>query len=674
MTFIQPRALTLAILAATFGLTACNSNDDDGSLPGAAVAMKTVTIVPSLGKISKARVVLRNARNLADNRGNLGDSLDLRADGSVSFQVPANAPELLAELQPTNQTTYFDEGVPDNPATVGVDESHPAFPLTQTLRVAFRLTELDAQGRVAMTPLTEAAVNRAKALAGAGSLAGTMDAANAFIKNVFKLASIHQVPVLIDNPADFRNQLMAASNVASREYAMRLAALARQARNANNADATPALSMMKALSDDVVQDDELDGMRQNSPIAGAPYDVTTFLAAWRAAMTQLVAFIRQADGLSQLQLDWLNGLSGGLQLDPKPPMGVAVPVRTVNGIAEYACADRNRVKSLNSNSRLDIDFVNQSGKTLKIDWLNNLGQAVNYKTGLANGATYAQASTYVTHPWLITDSAGQCQGIFVATTTTKKTITLNANGVATLAEAGNNNAGVPATINAGLIGNYTLVYQQSQAGGIYQHNQQITFSVGANGNLNINGMPLGNPYHQVLNNVTQTNEVNWDDGNARYALSSNNTGVFNEINVFDKSKVNPFMGQFVKLEENPGDPEQASCGSQQELTVQNLAAYVGTYNVAIKKNDPVTFENVTVKNTTLTVEANGKMTLDGQVANGIKYCANPNTVTNVTGLMVHLDKSDALGRSHIDFWPDKTVNGTDYTHAAAFRFFSGAKP
>jgi len=287
-----------------------------------------------------------------------------------------------------------------------------------------------------------------------------------------------------------------------------------------------------------------------------------------ALVNQIIAAIGTGEGgLSADQVKELNRLfsqlSSNININPNPVAGDATPVRVVAGIAEYACADRDRVKSLTSNSRLDIDFVNQSGKTVNIDWLNNFGVAVRYRTALASGSTYAQPSTYVTHPWLITDSTGQCQGIYVATTTTKKTITLNSNGVATLAEAGG---------------------------------------------------------------------------------------------------------------EGPGeDPEQPSCGAQQELTVQSLAAYTGSYNVAIKQNDPVTFETVTVKNTTLVVEANGKMTLDGQVANGIKYCANPNTVTNVTGLMVHLDKSDALGRSHVDFWPDNTVNGTDYTHAAGFRYFNGGK-
>lgn len=447
----RPRLLPLTLAISTLALSACNSNDDDGSAgapTASSAALRSVTIVPSLGKISNGRVVLRNARNPADRRGGLGDSLPIRADGSVTFQVPANVPELLAELEPTNQTTYFDEGVADNPATPGVDESHPAFPLTQTLRVAFRQADLDAQGRVAMTALTEAAVSRALALAGAGSLADYIDAANAFIESVFKIASIHQVPVLLNDEADFRDRLIGASNAAARDYAMRLAALAKQARAANAGDPTPALSMMKALSDDLSRDNALDGKRDGVNIDGVPYDFNAFLTAWRQAMTQLVAAIQLAlgeGGLTPGQLgqltDLFNNLAGNLDIDRTPPVGEAVPLRIVNGIAEYACADRDRVKSLTSNSRLDIDFVNQSGKSVNIDWLNNFGVAVRYRTALASGSTYAQSSTYVTHPWLITDAAGQCQGIYVATTTTKKTITLNSNGVATLAEAGGGQPG-----------------------------------------------------------------------------------------------------------------------------------------------------------------------------------------------------------------------------------------
>jgi hypothetical protein len=48
-------------------------------------------------------------------------------------------------------------------------------------------------------------------------------------------------------------------------------------------------------------------------------------------------------------------------------------------------------------------------------------------------------------------------------------------------------------------------------------------------------------------------------------------------------------------------------------------------------------------------------------------------VTGNTGVIAYLDKNDALGRSHVDFWKDNTVNGTDFTNAASFRYFNGTK-
>ncbi|MDO8329173.1 MAG: hypothetical protein Q7T36_01715 [Fluviicoccus sp.] len=557
MTFTQPHALTLAILAATLGLTACNSNDDDGSLPGAAVAMKSVTIVPSLGKISNGRVVLRNARNPADRRGTLGDSLPIRADGSVTFQVPATVPELLAELEPTNQTTYFDEGVADNPATAGIDESHPAFPLTQTLRVAFRQADLDAQGRVAMTALTEAAVSRALALAGTGSLADYIDAANAFIESVFKIASVHQVPVLLDDETDYRDRLIGASNAAARDYAMRLAALAQQARTANAADPTPALTMMKALSEDLSRDNALDGKRNGVGIDGVPYDFNVFLTAWRNAMTQLLSAIKLGLGegaLTQAQLTDLtnlfNTLATNLQLDRTPPVGGATPVRIINGIAEYACADRNRIKSQQGNTQLDIDFVNNSGQTINIDWINFTGQSVRYRTALTTGNTYQQGSTFLMHPWLLTNGAGECKGIFAATTTGKKTITLNADGTTTLAGAGGGGISVP----AGLVGNYNLKYSEFNAGGPFANNATVAGNISATGELTINGKTLSNPNIRAASPTV----IYWTDGPVEYAVTDATTGILQAINLFDTSKAGLNYGQFAKAVVTQGCTSQGA--------------------------------------------------------------------------------------------------------------------
>ena len=48
-----------------------------------------------------------------------------------------------------------------------------------------------------------------------------------------------------------------------------------------------------------------------------------------------------------------------------------------------------------------IKFVNKSGKTVKVYWLDYDGDRKLYET-LKDGESYEQ-QTYLTHPWVITD-------------------------------------------------------------------------------------------------------------------------------------------------------------------------------------------------------------------------------------------------------------------------------
>lgn len=110
---------TVAVLTAAI-MAGCNSNDDDGSkgAPTGATGPSTtsLTVSPSLGAISNARVILRNARN----RSPIGSPQDLNG-GSVTFNdVPVGIP-VIAEVVPRlvagvpQAITYFDEGA-DNGA------------------------------------------------------------------------------------------------------------------------------------------------------------------------------------------------------------------------------------------------------------------------------------------------------------------------------------------------------------------------------------------------------------------------------------------------------------------------------------------------------------------------------------------------------------------------------
>ncbi|HEX5361441.1 MAG TPA: hypothetical protein VFW49_10185, partial [Fluviicoccus sp.] len=133
-------ALPLAIMAVTLGLTACNGNDNDE----AAVTSKTLIVTPSLGRISNARVVLRNSVTHAE----IGSQALI--NGQATFQVPASVNAVLAEVVPETGATYFDEGTGSN----------QPLPAGTQLRAAFTLTA--PSSNVGVTALTEAAVQRAE--------------------------------------------------------------------------------------------------------------------------------------------------------------------------------------------------------------------------------------------------------------------------------------------------------------------------------------------------------------------------------------------------------------------------------------------------------------------------------------------------------------------------------
>jgi hypothetical protein len=92
-------ALSVAML-----LVACNGNDHDNPQPSSNVTLKTLTISPSLGKVLKAKVVLKNAaNNVAIGEQNTGST------GKVTFTIPSAVSTVIAEVQGGNGAQYFDE-------------------------------------------------------------------------------------------------------------------------------------------------------------------------------------------------------------------------------------------------------------------------------------------------------------------------------------------------------------------------------------------------------------------------------------------------------------------------------------------------------------------------------------------------------------------------------------
>ena len=73
------------------------------------------------------------------------------------------------------------------------------------------------------------------------------------------------------------------------------------------------------------------------------------------------------------------------------------------GLAAQPCSLEGSIRSIDSNESAAILFVNTSGQTRRVIWLNFAGQRVFYQQ-LLPGQSYAQP-TFVTHPWISATSS-----------------------------------------------------------------------------------------------------------------------------------------------------------------------------------------------------------------------------------------------------------------------------
>ncbi|MEL6296945.1 MAG: hypothetical protein AAFQ45_00100 [Pseudomonadota bacterium] len=85
-----------------------------------------------------------------------------------------------------------------------------------------------------------------------------------------------------------------------------------------------------------------------------------------------------------------------------------------------SCSLFGNLKSVNSGTKIALNFVNRSGGYRVVMWLDYQGRPIDYKA-LNNGESYRQ-STFVGHPWMITDGPGNCRQIVVPKRSRRVTI------------------------------------------------------------------------------------------------------------------------------------------------------------------------------------------------------------------------------------------------------------
>jgi len=103
---------------------------------------------------------------------------------------------------------------------------------------------------------------------------------------------------------------------------------------------------------------------------------------------------------------------------------------------------------------------------------------------------------------------------------------------------GRNGVTTAATINPNLVGDYTMVYAQSVAGGPFTDGAEVVVNVGSDGSLTIDGTSYSDGFNRSLGTEPHLPEIIWLDSssNIEFALSDNQQGSFNEINVGDACK------------------------------------------------------------------------------------------------------------------------------------------
>ncbi|MGZ8400657.1 MAG: VHL beta domain-containing protein [Methyloceanibacter sp.] len=95
------------------------------------------------------------------------------------------------------------------------------------------------------------------------------------------------------------------------------------------------------------------------------------------------------------------------KLGPNPPPPQAAKMSTAAEPGpDPSCKQRSKLRSQNSNTPTSITFINKSGQYRGILGLDFDGQPKDYAN--LNSGERVTLSTFMTHPWMITDGPGNC--------------------------------------------------------------------------------------------------------------------------------------------------------------------------------------------------------------------------------------------------------------------------
>lgn len=100
---------------------------------------------------------------------------------------------------------------------------------------------------------------------------------------------------------------------------------------------------------------------------------------------------------------------------PKLNTTTSLPAPTKPKTPAVPCSEEKSLRSLGSVTMAMIVFNNNSDKLLRVYWISHTGERVRY--GEIPARQTMAFTTYITHPWLLTDKDDRCLGIYMPATT-----------------------------------------------------------------------------------------------------------------------------------------------------------------------------------------------------------------------------------------------------------------
>ena len=280
--FMPSRVLKLTGVATALLLSGCHFFDANPAT-GASVATNTVTVTPSLGRISNARVILRDANSGHELvRGFLG------TNGKAEFKIDKTVSSVIVEITGDGGGNYFDEAKGDK-----------SLPSGFSMRAA---SAVSGSNNIGVTMLTEAAVQRATDLPGGLSQPANITQANKDIGDAMGISDITLPPTPITSDSDYQH----LQDTPADHYALQLAGLVKAAAGKTVSD-TPALELAEKLAADL-KDGLIDGKSGNTAVDTPPYSPTpsVFQAAWQFGMGTVLDSVSDPSLKDKLKTDTVD--------------------------------------------------------------------------------------------------------------------------------------------------------------------------------------------------------------------------------------------------------------------------------------------------------------------------------------------------------------------------------